>query len=140
MVVVGIMSVILTMGVPIVYKAFHKAAMNKAIADVVEICSNTRRSAILNGQKANLTFQASQGATTIANTSLPSGVEIAKLYINGIDCMRYSSATVVFYPDGTSNELLLQLFSEKGERAEISLEVTTGLASVERDWSKFRLR
>src|SRR5262249_11217045 len=34
MVVVAIMGVVLTMGVPIVYKAWHKAPMSKAISDI----------------------------------------------------------------------------------------------------------
>ena len=43
-----------------------------------------------------------------------------------------------FFPNGTCDELTLILLSEKGERCEILLEVTTGLADVEWDPNKFR--
>jgi prepilin-type N-terminal cleavage/methylation domain-containing protein len=48
------------------------------------------------------------------------------------------SARVRFFPNGTCDELsLVLLFPERGERREITLEVTTGLASVETDVRKF---
>ena len=48
------------------------------------------------------------------------------------------TARVRFFPNGTSDELTLILLSEKNERCEILLEVTTGLAEVEWDPNKFR--
>jgi type II secretory pathway pseudopilin PulG len=48
------------------------------------------------------------------------------------------SARVRFFPNGTCDELsLVLLFPERSERREITLEVTTGLASVESDVRKF---
>jgi hypothetical protein len=48
------------------------------------------------------------------------------------------SAWVRFFPDGTCDELTLILLSDRNERREITLEVTTGLASVEADPRRFR--
>jgi hypothetical protein len=46
-------------------------------------------------------------------------------------------ARVRFFPNGTCDELALVLLGEGGERREITLEVTTGLAGVESDVRKF---
>jgi hypothetical protein len=40
-------------------------------------------------------------------------------------------ARVRFFPNGTSDEMTLVLRSEKNEWRKVSLEVTTGLASVD---------
>ena len=54
MIVVGIMGIIMLTGVPIVYRAWNKAPMTKAIAEVVEVCSNARAQAIMQGRQVNL--------------------------------------------------------------------------------------
>jgi hypothetical protein len=46
-------------------------------------------------------------------------------------------ATIRFFPDGTCDELSLVLVSDQNERREITLEITTGLASVETDPRRF---
>jgi prepilin-type N-terminal cleavage/methylation domain-containing protein len=176
MVVVGIMGLIMTLGVPLVYRVWHKAPMNKAVADIVELCSNARARAILQGVTTELVFHSTDGSILIQNaqstrpaaqrteqgtpppvpapasaptlpgtgsglaTHLPDSVAISKLYVSGVDCMDFEQARVRFFPNGTADELILQLLSDKGERVEISLEVTTGLAFVEWDWGKLRLK
>jgi hypothetical protein len=47
-------------------------------------------------------------------------------------------AEVRFYPNGTCDEMTLILVSDKNEWRKISLEITTGLASVETDPNKWR--
>ncbi len=66
MVVVGIMGIILTMSVPIVWKVFHKAPLNKAVADVVEVCSNARRQAIMQGHQVDVVFHPLEGRFEVA--------------------------------------------------------------------------
>jgi prepilin-type N-terminal cleavage/methylation domain-containing protein len=61
MIVVGIMSVVLTMGVPIVYKAWHKAPMSQAVSDVIEVCSHARALAILQGREVDVVFHPREG-------------------------------------------------------------------------------
>src|SRR5438045_9539132 len=56
MIVVGIMGIILTMSVPLVYKVWHRAPMAQALHDVTEVCSNARREAILHGHQVDLVF------------------------------------------------------------------------------------
>ncbi len=175
MVVVGIMGLIMALGVPLVYKVWHKAPMNKAVADVVELCSNARARAILQGAPTELIFHAGDATIRVQNAAisrpaqptdqpaptpvpapasppslpgagsglaaqLPDSVAISKLYVSGIDCMDFEIARVRFFPNGTSDELILQLLSDRGERVEITLEVTTALAFVEHDWNKLRLK
>lgn len=179
MIVVGIMGIILTMSVPIVWKVFHKAALNKAIADIVEVCSNARARAILQDHEVDLiihprdgTFNLSSApiATTTASTGGSNGnnanaassitaaavplsmsgsglsakldehVIIEDLDINKIPggFRDADQARVRFFPNGTSDEMSLFLLSDKGQRCEILLEVTTGLANVEWEVKRFR--
>jgi type II secretory pathway pseudopilin PulG len=56
MVVVGIMAIVMTMSVPLVYKARNREAMNKAVRDVVEVCSQARAQSILQGRMTELLF------------------------------------------------------------------------------------
>jgi prepilin-type N-terminal cleavage/methylation domain-containing protein len=65
MVVVGIMGVILTMSVPIVYKIWHRAPMAQAIRDVTEVCSNARARAILQGHEVDVIFYPRAGRLTV---------------------------------------------------------------------------
>lgn len=167
MIVVGIMGIALTLSVPIVWKVWHKAPMNKAISEMVELCSTARARAILQGVQTQLVLHGN-GAITIeggagsapttvtgvlspampasssggapTSTTLPEGVAIFKFLVGGVDCMQLESARVRFFPNGTCDDFVMQLVSDRAERVEISLEVTTSLASVERDWSKFRIR
>ncbi len=61
MIVVSIMAIAMTMSVPIVYKVWHKAPMRKAVADVVEVCSNARARAILTGSDTTVVFHPREG-------------------------------------------------------------------------------
>lgn len=172
MIVVGIMGILLTMGVPVVYRAWNKAPMTKAISEVVEACSSARAQAIMQGREVDLMFyprdkrfavsgsagggstSAKAGnsgvATVVAPTvslastgnsgQLPDSIAIEMLDINKLrhDFMNDETARVRFFPNGTCDELTLILLSDRGERREILLEITTGLATVESDPLKFR--
>src|SRR6266550_9093450 len=56
MIVVAIMGVVLTMGVPIVYRMRHEAPLRKAVKEVVEVCSHARARAILQGKATCVVF------------------------------------------------------------------------------------
>jgi hypothetical protein len=112
MIVVAIMATVMTMGVPIVYRAYHKAPMGQAVSELVEVCSNARARAIMRGTMTEVVFRsddssfavsgggvaaASGGeqpmpsATGMSGSSgsglsgrLPESVAIASLQINGI--------------------------------------------------------
>ena len=69
MIVVGIMGVVLTMGVPIVYKAWHKAPMSKAISDIIEVCSHARALAIMQGRPVDVVFHPREGRLEIGSAA-----------------------------------------------------------------------
>jgi type II secretory pathway pseudopilin PulG len=175
MIVVAIMGVVLTMGVPIVYKIRHRAPMSQAVADIVEVCSHARALAILQGRQVDVVFHPREGRFEVAAapappasvlptpsapispapgpsanaTSVPGAglsarlsdrVLIELMDINKLphEFREDDVAHVRFYPNGTCDELTLVLVSDKNERREITLEVTTSLASVESDPRRFR--
>ena len=159
MVVVGIMGIVLTMGVPIVYKVFHRPPMAQAIKDVFEVCSRARAQAILRGQDVDLVCHPQErrfevvaaapppspapgptGDVGPASPPAPTGsgssaqlsdhIIIDMLDVNLTEYKDAESARVRFYPNGTCDEFTLILHSDKGEQRGIVLEITTGLASV----------
>jgi prepilin-type N-terminal cleavage/methylation domain-containing protein len=71
MIVVGIMGVVLTMGVPIVYKAWHKAPMSKAISDIIEVCSHARAQAIMQGREVDVVFHPKEGRLEVGSAPAP---------------------------------------------------------------------
>jgi prepilin-type N-terminal cleavage/methylation domain-containing protein len=152
MVVVGIMGVIMAMGVPSLFRALQKEGMRKAVSDVVEACSNARARAILSGETAQVVFypkdrrfefggagpapsQQAQSAGVAGR--LPRDIDVEMLDINLLEYGESDVARVRFFPNGTSDEMTLILRSRKNERRAISLEFSTGLASVEADPLKF---
>lgn len=166
MIVVGIMGLMLTIGVPLVYKVFHRAPLNQATADLFEVLSNARARAILQGKEVDLLFHPREGRFEIegAGTAaaagsgqvkvgfirgvgngtygkLPDQVAIRMLDINKLehDFLADEVARVRFFPNGTSDELTLILQSDVAQRG-ITLEITTGLASVLSEADLQRLR
>jgi prepilin-type N-terminal cleavage/methylation domain-containing protein len=179
MVVVAIMGLILTMGVPIVYKIWHQAPMSQAIRDLTDICKTARREAITQGRQVDLVFHPREGRAEVAAgitpksspaADLPPGAPLQlppppapqgpsatafstphsaklsdKILIEMLDINKLRHefrdddvARIRFFPNGTCDELTLILVSDRGERREISLEVTTAMPSVESDPMKFR--
>jgi type II secretion system protein H len=172
MIVVAIMGIVLSMGVPIVYKAWHKAPMSKAVADVMEVCSHARAQAIMQGKEVDVIFHPREGRFEVGSSSAavqthaPSAatpnpaipVKVApaagsglsgrlsdKIAIELMDINKLPHefrqdelAHVRFFPNGTCDELTLILVSDQNERRELTLEVTTGLLSVESDPRRFK--
>jgi prepilin-type N-terminal cleavage/methylation domain-containing protein len=166
MIVVGIMGVILTMGVPIVYKAWKKAPMAKALSELQEVCSQARAQAIMQGRKVELIFYPREkrfavggsaaapvpgapgasapmsltGSVSAAGKAgqLPAEVDFEMLDINKLrhDFRLDETARVRFFPNGTCDELTVILLSDRGERRAVMLEVTTGLAQIESDLTR----
>ena len=67
MLVVGIMGVVLTMGVPIVYKVSHRAPMTKAVSEIVEVCSHARALAIMQGREVDVVFHPREGRLEVGS-------------------------------------------------------------------------
>ena len=156
MIVVGIMGIALTLGVPIVYKVWHRTPMVQAIRDMREVCNTARSQAILQGRPVDLVLhpkvnrvEVSAAAASVATgpgvltapdaspghsssaAQLSDRIIIETLDINmaGIEYNDAESARVRFYPNGTSDEMRMILFDGR-DRYGITLEVTTGLCDV----------
>jgi prepilin-type N-terminal cleavage/methylation domain-containing protein len=159
MIVVGIMGIVMTMSVPIVYKLWRKAPMRQAVKDIVEVCSHARARAILQGQVTEVVFHPKQNRLELGggggvsrppdassaevSTSAPpatgSGlsaqlsqeiiIETLDINMSGVEFNDVDSARVRFYPNGTSDEMRMILFDGR-DRMGIELEITTGLAGV----------
>jgi prepilin-type N-terminal cleavage/methylation domain-containing protein len=159
MVVVGIMGLILVAGIPTLAKLMQKTGMRKVVADVVEVCNRARAQAILRGvpvdlvfypQERRLAIEAHAGAapaprrgpgtaaeppsvtpSTGQSATIPDDYVIEMLDVNLLEYKDSERVRVVFYPEGKSDELTLILRSPKNEWKKITLEVVTGLASVD---------
>lgn len=71
MVVVAIMAIVMTMGVPLVYRLAHKEPMRKATADLVELLSNARARAILQSSTTEVVFKPHDGTATLGGGAAP---------------------------------------------------------------------
>jgi prepilin-type N-terminal cleavage/methylation domain-containing protein len=152
MMVVAIIGLIMAAGVPAILSVTRQAPMRKAVNDVMEICACARAQAILQGQMMTVVFHprlrqvalnggaavaapagpvTRAGATAVNATVFDHSVVIEGLGINDLDYTDSDEARVRFFPNGTSDEMILVL-SCNGEYRKISLEVTTALASVGR--------
>jgi len=164
MIVVAIMGIVLTMGVPLVYRLWHKEAMRKAVGDVLEVCSNARAQAILQGKQTELVFHPREkqlqvvgaagskaaGESSVVDTTtpaptgsglsaqIPDEITIEMLDVNLHEFKDADEARIIFYPNGTCDEMTLILRSDRAEWRKIALEVTTSLATVETEVNKFR--
>lgn len=177
MVAIGMVAVILSIGIPTLFRNMHQDSMRKAISDVMEACSHARARAILDGTamelrirpidrsfaiaQAAVSKESSFGASAAGGAFTMEGDEVVEkpvaggtgfsvrlserimiegLGVNGEDWTEDEEARVRFYPNGTSDEMSIVLMSDKGERANITLEVVTGMADVEHDITKFKAR
>jgi prepilin-type N-terminal cleavage/methylation domain-containing protein len=166
MIVIGIMGLLLTIGVPLIYKVLHRAPINQATADLFEVLSNARARAILQGKEVDLIFHPRDGRFEVEGAGdgaaagsgqvqaggvrgvgagthgkLPDSVVLRMLDINKLDhnFLEDEVARVRFFPNGTSDELTLILQSGADQRG-VTLEITTGLASVLSEADLQRLR
>jgi len=162
MMVVAIIGLVMTIGVPAILRARQQEPMRKAVNDVMEICSHARAQAILHGEKMTVVFHPQSGQMMLtssepvgpagdsaqsnvpAGDSKPSasdasllnsaqfsdGITLDMLDINLLEYKDANEARVRFFPNGTSDEMTLILHS-KDQYQKITLEVTTGLASME---------
>jgi prepilin-type N-terminal cleavage/methylation domain-containing protein len=163
MVVVAIMGVILTIGIPSIYHMTKKEGMRKAVSDIWEVCNNARAQAIFRGSPVELVFYPTERRFQVGGASVPQSADgpdyieskpapqtgsglagqfpedilIEMLDINLLEYRDSEMARVRFFPNGTSDELTLVLRSSKNEWRMISLEVTTGRVSIESDPQKF---
>lgn len=160
MIVVGIISLVMVVGIPAIYQAVHPDSMRKAVADVMEACSQARAQAIIRGTPTELRVDPIEGTIAVGvaparksfeaetsarqagsvvaagpgffHTRLSRRMSIEMLDVNFQEFKDAEEpARVHFYPNGTSDEFTIVLKSDQGEWRKISLEVTTALADIE---------
>jgi prepilin-type N-terminal cleavage/methylation domain-containing protein len=162
MMVVAIIGLMMTMGVPAILRMTRQEPMRKAVNDVMEICSHARAQAVLQGVTTAVVFHpqsrqvalagvetinsvdnsdqsvvptgeskpSTSGTPSLNSTQFADGITIDMLDINLLEYKDADEARVRFFPNGTSDEMTLVLHSGD-QYLKITLEVTTGLASVE---------
>lgn len=151
MIVVGIMGMIMAMGAPTLYRMLHREGFSKTVSDVLEVCNAARAQAILQGGITEVVFHpqerrcevgggagagmAQSGAPARSARAVHFGdeVSIEMLDVNLLEYRDAAVARVRFFPNGTSDEMTLILRSDRNEWRKISLEISTGLASVDSD-------
>lgn len=159
MIVISIVAIIITVGVPPFVHALRKEGMRKAVSDMVEGCSHARAQAILHGTATELIVRAEDGLITVRplpvrgldqapdagispdsakapaaiqnfKANLPDDIAIKELDVNFEDQMEFSEAHVRFFPNGTCDEFSVILSAPNGAERQVSLDVITGLADV----------
>ena len=149
MVVVGIIGMMVAMGAPSLYHMLHKEGFRKTVTGTMELCNMARAQAILQGITAEVVFHPRERRCELGNagaatqTGAPGGmsgpiefgdrVAIEMLDVNLLEYKDAAVARVRFFPDGTSDEMTLILRSDKNEWRKISLEITTGLPTLDSD-------
>ena len=133
MIVVGIIGVIMTMGVPSIIRSLRKEGMRKAVSDLTEACSAARAAAILSSTTSDMVIRPQDRTMTGGSfsASFPDNVWIQILGVNFLELQDAEEARVHFYSNGTCDEFTIILLSTEQEARKISLEVVTGLADVE---------
>jgi prepilin-type N-terminal cleavage/methylation domain-containing protein len=167
MIVIAIMAIVMTMGLPAIYRIWHKETLPKTVREITDVLDNARSLAILQGNVTEVVFHARDGrfelvggggsstrgnqefsadfgappaATSGKSGQIPEEIGVAQLKVNGVSCMDFDSARVRFYPNGTCDELRLVLLRpDNGDSRGIFLEVTTGLVDTESDPGKLAM-
>jgi len=178
MIVVAIIAIVLTMGIPFMRSSFEVAkGMSGAVKGIEEVCSHARAMAIMNQTEMELrirpaagTFEVGAGRAVSVNEgdvpqmesknlagqnwrmndrkaapenngrgdsfTLPDGVQIEGLGINGMDWTEDEVAVVRFKKNGTCDEMNL-ILGAGNEKRNLWLEIVTGFVEVETDPYKF---
>ena len=160
MIVVGIIAIVMVIGIPAIYQAVHPDSMRKAVADVMEACSQARAQAILRGVTTEIRIDPLEGSIDVGiaperksfendapaaaaaspraaggssffHARLSRRMSIEMLDVNFQEYKESDEGRVQFHPNGTSDEFTLVLKSDQGEWRKITLEVTTALADLE---------
>ena len=163
MVVVAIMGLILTIGIPSIYQLSKKEGMRKAVSEVQDVCNHARARAIFSGSPVEIVFHPLERRFEIGSSSavqsqdepdfivekpaaqsgdgqagqFSEDIFIEMLDINLLEYRESDVARVRFFPNGTCDELTLILRSSHNEWRAITLEVTTARVGIQSDPQKF---
>jgi prepilin-type N-terminal cleavage/methylation domain-containing protein len=150
MVVVAVMGIILAAGAPTLFRVLHREGFRKTVNEVREVCEAARAQAIIKGQLTKVIFHPHEGYCEVEGASGSSAglarkasfgtARIDMLDINLSESKDSASPGVQFFSNGSSDEMTLILSSDKGEQLGVTLDITTGVASIlnESDLQKLR--
>jgi prepilin-type N-terminal cleavage/methylation domain-containing protein len=135
MMVVAIIGLTLTMGLPGFLRVLQREGMRKAEYEMVEACKEARRAAIMNNEKTVLVIHPLLGSFEVPGAypqkQLPNDIAIDILGVNFVQLERADEARVGFLPNGTSDEFTIVLHSSGGIYRKIYLDTVTALPNIE---------
>lgn len=154
MIVVGLLGLVMTWGLPAIFRVARQEPLRQAVSDIVEVCSHARAQAILQGTTVELVIRPRERRMSVGGAAPASQGEIfgtvggapgahrpaaewsdrlvlEMLDVNFIEYREAEEVRVRFFPDGRSDEMTIILRSPEGGYRKISLELTTALATVE---------
>ncbi len=134
MVVVAILGLVLSMGMPSMVRALRKEGMRKAVDDLLEACKAARSEAIMKAAPAELVFHPVDKtfeAPGFPSAKLPDNVSIDILGVNFIELEQSDLAKVKFYPNGTCDEFTIVIHSDQNEVRKITMDIVTALPDLE---------
>ena len=153
MIVVAIMGIVMTIGVPSFYRAMSRNDLSRAVNDTIEGCKTARDRAILQGipyefvvkengelnvvpmpGRSESVAEAPDGEKKDSYSSpyaafprqLGEDVMVQLVGVNFVELMQAPEARVRFFPNGTSDEFTI-IYNWKGDQRTIQLDVVTGM-------------
>lgn len=147
MIVVSILAIVLGISIPAINNQKKHAPMVQTVRELKEVFSHARARAIFDGKTKQVVFRPYEGTFALSgggddsnaprlhkksglSGTINERVRLEMLEINLTDFRDQELAVVNFYPNGTCDETLVVLRSERGEQMGVTLETTTGLSTV----------
>jgi prepilin-type N-terminal cleavage/methylation domain-containing protein len=135
MLVVAIIGLTLTMGVPRLWQGLRKEGMGKFERDLVLGCQDARQAAILNNKPEHLVIHPRDRTFTVPGDSetkvIPDTVSIDTLGVNFVELKDADEAVIEFRPQGTSDEFTIVYRSPEGAIRKLSLDTVTALVDIQ---------
>ncbi len=133
MMVVAILGLTLTMGVPALWKSIRREGMGKVEQDLIKGCQEARRAAIMNNQDTFLVIRPHDRTITVGSevAIMPDNVIIDSLGVNFVELRDADEARVKFTSQARSDEFTILMHGVDGRYREITLDTVTALVQVE---------
>jgi prepilin-type N-terminal cleavage/methylation domain-containing protein len=131
MVVVAIIGIILAAGVPSMKRLWEKEGFRKTMSDLIDVSNAARAEAIMHDAPAEMVFNPRQGTFSGGGKSgRIEGGRLQRIEVNLRNYDNAESARIRFYPNGTSDEFIVILLSDRNEQRAIVLDIMTGMPVV----------
>jgi prepilin-type N-terminal cleavage/methylation domain-containing protein len=135
MMVVAILGLTLSLGIPSFVRSIKKEGMGKMERDLVQACQEARRAAIINKQTTDLVIRPLDRTFGVPGVfgpaEIPNDIVIDIMGVNFIQMEGAEEAHVHFQPNGTSDEFTIVLHASDGSYRKIYLDIVTALPRVE---------